>query len=86
MPNSFMQKHSRPSWTEYDFHFASRSFTGIELNDGLSGRFVGKVLGRFLLLEVLKAHTSATSGISARGVLFVFRYAEDAHPSKWLRV
>src|SRR3954470_7639180 len=59
--HGFVNQHSRPTWAEYNFHFAGGCFACIELKNGLPRRFFSEVLRRFVAEEKVQRHTSTTA-------------------------
>src|SRR5712692_6466730 len=82
-----MQQHARPAWPQYNFHFSSRSLTGIELQNCLARSFSGEVFGILITKKEIQSNSAASAATtSAREAVFIFRDAGNVHASQRLRV
>src|SRR6185437_7224438 len=84
--NGLMQQHAGPTWTEHDFHFASRGLAGIQLQHSLAPCFLGEILGSLLAEEEIECDASAASRAPTGGIGFVTRDAGDVQSRQRLRV
>ena len=84
--DGFVQQHAGPAGTEHDFHFAGRSFAGVELQDRLARGFFGEVLGSLFAEEEVEGDASAAAGAAAGGIAFGLGDAGDVHAGQGLGV
>src|SRR5262249_58932890 len=84
--NGFVQQDAGPSRTKDDFHFSGGSFTRVELQDRLAGRFFREVLGSFFSEEEIESNAATAARRAASGLRFGFRDARDVHARERLRV
>src|SRR2546426_9457285 len=87
MAHGLVQQHTRPAWTENNFHLARRSFSRIKLQNSLSRRLFCEVFRILFSEKEVESHTPATSGIApARDAVVGLGDTGDIQASQRLRV
>src|ERR1019366_8398286 len=82
----FVRKDSGPAGTEHHFHVSGRSFAGIELQDGLTGRLFREEFGRLFTEEEIESDAASAARGAAAGTSFGLGDAGDVYARQRLRV
>ena len=86
MADRFVEQDSRPAGTENDFHLASRSGDGAELQNRSARGLAGQVLRAFGAGELVESGAPAAARRAFGGDCAVFGDDEDVEPAEGLGV
>ena len=86
MTNCFVQEYAGPAGTKHNFHFTSRSFTSVELQNGLACRFFGEVLGSLFAEEEVQRNPSTTASAATGRIAVCLCDAAHVHACQRLGI